>query len=137
MALQPDGKILLGGSASNLFGLVRYNIDGSLDTTFGVGGKVTSGFGANGGSANALALASDGTIVLAGNTGVYPDIDFGVARYSTGSLKSSFGSGGTATTDFFGGLDTASAVAVGSDGSVVVAGDGTSGRHPEPLRTSR
>ena len=124
MALQPDGKILLGGSASNLFGLARYNTDGTLDASFGVGGKVTSGFGATGGSANALALAPDGKIVLAGNTGVYPDIDFGVARYSTGgALDPSFGTGGTATTDFFGGLDTAAAVAVQDDGSVVVGGD--------------
>jgi uncharacterized delta-60 repeat protein len=124
MALQPDGKILLGGSASNLFGLVRYNTDGTLDTTFGVGGKVTSGFGATASSANALALAPDGRIVLAGITGVYPDIDFGVARYSTGgALDPSFGSGGTATTDFFGGFDMAEAVAVQGDGSIIVAGN--------------
>src|SRR5262249_41566702 len=48
VALQADGKILIAGSAipkgSSLedFALVRYNTDGSLDTSFGLGGKVTT-----------------------------------------------------------------------------------------------
>jgi uncharacterized delta-60 repeat protein len=51
VTLQPDGKILVAGYSRNLsyeFALVRYNADGSLDTTFGGDGKVTTliGFGA-------------------------------------------------------------------------------------------
>ncbi|MFO0846660.1 MAG: delta-60 repeat domain-containing protein [Gemmataceae bacterium] len=53
MAIQPDGKIVLAGTtswsqnaaASNNFALNGYNVNGSLDTTFGTGGKVTTDFG--------------------------------------------------------------------------------------------
>ena len=50
MVVQPDGKIVLVGyyyvSAGNDdFALVRYNANGSLDTTFGASGKVTTAFG--------------------------------------------------------------------------------------------
>src|SRR4051794_18829946 len=44
IALQSDGKIIAVGSSSlatSSFALARYNTDGSLDTTFGSGGKVT------------------------------------------------------------------------------------------------
>jgi uncharacterized delta-60 repeat protein len=49
MALQPDGKIVAVGLAArqNGFGLARYNSDGSLDTTFGVGGKAAGDFGSS------------------------------------------------------------------------------------------
>ena len=40
VTIQPDGKIVVGGAAASDFALARYNTDGSLDTTFGNGGKV-------------------------------------------------------------------------------------------------
>ena len=74
--------------------------DGDLDSTFGSGGKVVTDFFGRSNGANAIALQSDGKIVVAGDalsaTGP-PDI--AVARYnSDGTLDSSFGAGGRVTT---------------------------------------
>jgi uncharacterized delta-60 repeat protein len=45
VVIQTDGKIIVAGSAANEVALVRYNPDGSLDTAFGTGGKVTTDVG--------------------------------------------------------------------------------------------
>jgi uncharacterized delta-60 repeat protein len=75
LAVQPtDGKIIAVGSESGLSALARYNVDGSLDVTFGSGGIVAPAFGQGD---TAVALQSDGKIVTtAVNSGT-----FGVARY--------------------------------------------------------
>ena len=73
-AVQPDGKILVAGTAQVAstydFALARYNANGSLDASFGSGGKVTTEFGASDATQNdqsqALALQPDGKIVVAG-----------------------------------------------------------------------
>jgi uncharacterized delta-60 repeat protein len=106
------------------FALARYNADGSLDTTFGTGGKVTTGFGAFSiDVAFGVALQPNGKIVVAGYTAASDVVaDFAVARYNAdGSLDTSFGTGGKVTTDF-GGFDLAPAVALQPDGKIVVAG---------------
>jgi uncharacterized delta-60 repeat protein len=75
VALQPDGKIVAVGHSSADFAVVRYKPDGSLDASFGSGGQVTTpvnGFS----EAHAVAIQSDGKIVVAGDTN-----GFGVARY--------------------------------------------------------
>ncbi|MFE4716142.1 calcium-binding protein [Streptomyces sp. NPDC056728] len=78
LALQPDGKIVAAGISQADFAVARYNVDGSLDSGFGTGGKVTTdvylGFFD---SASAVALQSDGKIVVSGNTGD----DRGLVRY--------------------------------------------------------
>ena len=128
IAIQPDGKILAagwgGGTTSNTdFGLARYNLDGSLDVTFGVGGKVTTDFFGLGQVAHALAIQSDGKIVAAGNVSRGRTSDFGLARYNPdGSLDTSFGIAGKVTTDFFGREEWARAVAIQSDGKTIAAG---------------
>jgi hypothetical protein len=43
VALQPDGKIVVAGTSGNVLALVRYNADGSLDTSFGNGGQIVGG----------------------------------------------------------------------------------------------
>src|SRR5205823_5199649 len=110
------------------FAVARYNADGSLDTTFGSGGTVTTNFGpgATYDDADGVAIQSDGKIVVAGtcNRGGSDNV-FAVARYNAdGSLDSTFGSGGTVTTDFgLGGSDdSAYAVALQPDGKIVAAG---------------
>jgi uncharacterized delta-60 repeat protein len=124
VALQGDGRIVVTGSTFSggfqQFVLARYNGDGSLDTTFGSGGKVTTDFGLGSGFGGALAIQSDGKLVAAGRAGV----DFVLARYKgDGSLDSSFGSGGFVTTDFGGALfDAAFGVALQANGKVVAAG---------------
>jgi uncharacterized delta-60 repeat protein len=107
VAIQPDGKIdvagyivTLGPSGTENIALVRYNANGTLDTTFGLsknGIVLTPQFGNSGDEAYALAIQSDGKIVLAGNLGtkLYSPVAMAVVRYTpTGQLDSSFGTGG-------------------------------------------
>src|SRR5437660_661401 len=92
-----------------------------LDTTFGTGGKVTTGLNLNN-AGTKLALQSDGkTIVVGGNT----NGDFVVARYNTdGTPDNSFGTTGVVTTDF-GSADNASGVVIAQDGKIVACGTST------------
>jgi uncharacterized delta-60 repeat protein len=134
---QPDGKILVcgtrleNGATGSDFYVVRFGADGALDTSFGTGGLVTVDFdgGAGGDHAEGIALQADGRIVVAGTThgaGLQSD-DFAVARLNgDGSLDESFASGGKATIAFDladgVGNDDVHAVAIGPDGTIVVAG---------------
>ncbi len=128
IALQPDGKIVAAGTSfgatGGTFALVRYTATGSLDGTFGSGGKVTTGFGGNQDEADAVAVQPDGKIVAAGKTGGQP-FDFALARYNgDGTLDSTFGTAGKATTDFAGSPeDKAHAIVLQPDGTIVVAGE--------------
>lgn len=129
VAVQPDGKIVAAGSAyapatKSDFALVRYNPDGSIDTTFGPGanGTVTSDFHGSGDSAQDVKLQPDGKIVAVGSA-FLASTDFALIRYnSDGTLDSTFGAGGKVTTDFAGGTDEAFALELQPDGKIVVAG---------------
>src|SRR3569832_17270 len=69
VAIQNDGKIVVGGSTSGAsFALVRYKSNGLLDSTFGTNGKVTTTIGSGGGNCNALVILSNGKILAAGTT---------------------------------------------------------------------
>jgi uncharacterized delta-60 repeat protein len=70
VAVQQDGKLVIGGTTDLDFGLLRLNSDGSLDASFGTDGKVAVDFGAAD-SLESLALSSDGKIVAAGR---YEDV---------------------------------------------------------------
>jgi uncharacterized delta-60 repeat protein len=123
VAIQADGKIVAAGGAGAEFALARYDTDGTLDTTFGTNGKVTTGF-TDGAFANAVAIQSDGKIVAAGGAGA----EFALARYDTdGSLDPTFGTGGTVTTSLTSGNDQANGVAIQADGKIVAAGFATPG----------
>ncbi len=119
LALQPDGKIVVAGRSdargNEGLALVRYLPDGTLDATFGSNGTLLTDFE----SATALALQPDGKIVVAGASG-----DFALARYlPNGTLDTTFGSNGMVLTDFGGGSnDHGGALALQSDGKIVVAG---------------
>jgi uncharacterized delta-60 repeat protein len=119
VALQPDGKIVVGGSSGGNFAVAQLlNPQGTLDPSFGGGtGKSLVDFGGND-TANAVALQPDGKIVLAGSS----DGDFAVARLLDQGFDSSFGTiRGKSVVDF-GATDTASAVALQPDGKIVLAG---------------
>ena len=134
--VQPDGKILVAGTAlvdsTYDFALARYNADGSLDASFGSGGKVTTEFGAadatQSDQSQALALQSDGKIVVAGysstkKSGGEVSTDFALARYNAdGSLDTSFGTDGKVTTHFGNGNDRIYKVALQSNGKIVAMG---------------
>jgi uncharacterized delta-60 repeat protein len=134
VAVQPDGKIIAVGSAfvsdgmraDYEFALARYNVDGSLDPSFGAGGKVVTDFFGDEDAARAVAIQGDGKIVVAGfarNGFDLSSIDFALARYNPdGSLDPAFGSAGKVTTDFSVTEDVALDVAIQSDGKIVAAG---------------
>ena len=106
VAVQPDGRIVAAGyssggsgSSDSSFALLRYRPDGTLDSSFGSGGKVTTHFGGGGSTAQAVAVQPDGKIVVAGETVVTrPDFDIALARYNAdGALDAGFGSVATVT----------------------------------------
>jgi uncharacterized delta-60 repeat protein len=128
VAVQADGKILAAGSADasggSDFAVVRYNRDGTLDRTFGTGGKVVTDL-AGTDYAYAVALCGDGKILAAGSSDAGGSSDFALARYTgDGALDSRFGRQGMVLTDVsgVGSDDEARAVAVQADGDVVAAG---------------
>ena len=125
VAIQPDGKIVAAGPSS----LARYNSDGTLDSSFAQTGSLRTGISAGFlGDACDVALQPDGSIVVVGvkDNGSATGEDFAVQRYTaSGTADPNFGTGGTVTTDFNGSTDRAYAVAVQSDGKIVVAGHAT------------
>ena len=101
VAVQPDGKIVVGGRSigtSGFFDFLVFRIDsnGTLDPTFGTGGVATTRFAGTGTDlGRKLVLQADGKIVLVGRVASGPDAFCGVARFDTnGRLDDSFGSGG-------------------------------------------
>jgi uncharacterized delta-60 repeat protein/uncharacterized repeat protein (TIGR01451 family) len=122
--VQPDGKILVVGHARNgtmQMALTRYNADGSLDTSFGTGGTMLEWLGPGDAETWAVALQSDGKIVVAGH--VRSDRDkFGIARFNAdGTLDLGFGGGGAATSVGPGDAG-AYAMAIQPDGKIVLGG---------------
>src|SRR5665647_806671 len=104
MAIQSDGKIVAAGYRYNdstwEFAVARYNVDGSLDSTFDGDGKLTTAISTVDDEINAIAIQSDGKIVVAGYSNASGDInayepDLAVVRYNTdGSLDSTFNGNG-------------------------------------------
>ena len=131
VAIQPDGKIVLAGSSydnsgsgDDVFLLVRYNTNGSLDNTFDADGIATTTFsGSNGDIANALLIQTDGKIILAASHHNGSRQDFAILRYnSNGSLDNSFDTDGKLTTAIGSSDDIAYSIAMQTDGKIVVAG---------------
>jgi uncharacterized delta-60 repeat protein len=126
VTVQSDGRILVAGFTtvgSYGFALVRYNGDGSLDTSFDGDGKVTTDFGGDD-YGYSVTVQSDGKILVAGFT--YTNFsgitNLTLARYnSNGSLDTSFDGDGKVTTDF-GTDDRGQSVTVQSDGKILVTG---------------
>ena len=128
LAVQANGKMVVAGFAGSFFhgtfALARYNVDGSLDQSFGSAGKIRTDFGLQGDMANGLAIQANGRIVAGGSTGV-GDIGtrFAVARYLTnGHLDPSFSNNGKASTDVTKGADNGNAVALDPGGGIFLTG---------------
>jgi uncharacterized delta-60 repeat protein/uncharacterized repeat protein (TIGR02543 family) len=131
IALQPDGKLVAAGLSSNGtnidFGVARFQPNGSLDTSFGTGGKVTTAIGPENDQAYSVAIQPDGKILVVGLvvTSNSPfDVDFGVVRYNiNGSLDATFGNGGKVLTSFAAGSqDYPGGILVQPDGKIIVTG---------------
>src|SRR5262249_40560955 len=123
VAVQPDDRIVVAGDdASAPFGawhisLARLNANGTLDASFGSGGIVITPLGTD--ATAAVALQSDGQIVVAGASN-----NLLVARYhaADGSLDTSFGTNGVATTSGVTVLPYKVSAALEPDARIVVAG---------------
>ena len=147
VAVQPDSKVVVVGqtgydSGSSVptshIAVVRYNADGSLDTTFGTGGMFIDPFGTNvveqDTGKQTVAIQGDGKIVVVGTEEVAITTKTGKKTTTTdytdwlifrlnpnGTLDTSFGSGGQVITPF--GSSVASSVAIQpTNGKIVVAG---------------
>jgi len=129
MLTQADGKIIVIGatgidSPSTDFLLVRYNADGTIDSTFDGDGIVKTDFNGKSDTALSAAFQADGKIVVVGYSGdLNVDRDFAIARYNPdGSLDTTFGSGGRLVTDIGNPNDEAVSVAIDANGKIIVAG---------------
>ena len=108
VAVQNDGKIVVAGRAGRPdFAVARYNSDGSLDTTFGGGGKVITQSARTGGG-KSIALQSDGKIVVAGYYG--PSGGFGKSSFALVRYNANGSVDFEATTDFGSGDDSGNSV---------------------------
>jgi uncharacterized delta-60 repeat protein len=137
LLILPDGKIMISGSIDlpssqdTSFVLLRYNSDGSVDSTFGNGGTVTTNIGIDDDQAYALARQPDGKIVAAGRRGIqfYPSEqrkgNVALVRYNPdGSLDATFGNGGKVVNDFGQGLESyALELIIQPDGKLIIAGE--------------
>ncbi|MDX2006808.1 MAG: hypothetical protein SFU83_16170 [Meiothermus sp.] len=135
LAVQSDGKIVAGGSACNgtfqVTALARYNADGLLDGSFGLGGLVITPAGTRDSSIKALALQRDRKIVVAGNAvNASGNGDLYLARYTaagTADAADFARSGGGGLLTDFGGDERAAAVAIQPDGRILVGGQSWQG----------
>lgn len=126
VAIQPDGKIVVVGHAtinnSTFFAVIRYNSNGSLDTTLNVTGKVFITFGGTVEWCTSVAIQTDGKIIISGYSGSGGDNIWATARLTTsGVLDSTFGTNGKVTTTF-GGSSNAVGVVIQPGGKIVVGG---------------
>jgi uncharacterized delta-60 repeat protein len=130
ITLQEDGKILVAGmtiikidySSYRKFIVARYNLDGSLDTTFDGDGMVIPDFNGYSEFANDILVQPDGKIVVVGRTDSAGTIDFALARYNPdGSLDTSFDEDGKVITNLLA-INTGNAVALQPDGKILMAG---------------
>lgn len=125
VVVQSDGKILVAGEDdiggyfnSGNFLVARFNADGSLDNSFGVGGMVVTKIGLSDYVAG-MVLQADGKIVLGGTA----DNQFALARYNAnGSLDATFGNAGTVVTPGTVWGSNANGIALQSDGKIIMAG---------------
>ncbi|MCP3996773.1 MAG: hypothetical protein GY722_17190, partial [bacterium] len=132
VTVQSDGKILVAGYSHNGsnddFALIRYNADGSLDTTFDSDGILITPLGSGNDYGWSVTVQSDGKILVAGESWNGTDYDFALTRYNAdGSLDTTFDTDGKLTTAVGSANDYGWSVTVQSDGKILVAGDSYNG----------
>ena len=125
LAIQTDQKIMVAGisynGTDNDFALVRYNIDGTLDHSFGDNGKVVTDIN-NNDFAHAVEIQPDGKIVVAGHTYPGANYDITLVRYNTdGALDNSFSDDGIVFINV-GNEDQCHSIALQEDGKIIAAG---------------
>ena len=126
-----DGKILVAGAEqNNRLALVRYNSNGSLDSSFGSGGKLITTLTRGNFYGQPVAQQADGKLVVTGTRdfGTNRWFDVVVARFTlNGYLDTTFGNNGYAITRISSGADRGNSVKIQPDAKIVVAGIGNNG----------
>lgn len=129
LALQPDGKLVVVSTKNISYFLkvlvvTRYTITGSLDSSFGQGGVVTTTVDKTTGFFIGVAIQDDGRIIAAGSSANNADQEnFSLVRFTAaGSLDNTFGSGGVVTTSIPGRRTRGYGVVIQSSGKIVIAG---------------
>lgn len=134
VAIQADGKILAAGfafnGANNDFAVVRYNPNGTLDTTFGLSanGIVMTPVGTADEEAFGITMQSDGKFIIVGQSSNGTNTDIAVVRYNPdGSLDNTFDSDGRLMIGAGPGNDLGRSVTVQNDGKIVITGQAFNG----------
>ena len=132
LVIQGDGKLVVAGFANDTgagsptgydIAIVRYNADGTLDSTFSDDGKVTTAIGYSTDEGHAVAIQNDGKILVAGRSQGSGNDNYALLRYDgQGAARPIVGSGGVVTTDFAANHDIARAITLQGDGKFLVAG---------------
>ncbi len=136
LGLQSDGKIIVSGytisDTDYDVALMRFNTDGSVDSSFGVNGRVMTQVGSSHDYAYDMVILDDDKIVLTGSTHNSTIVDGILVKYTAnGQLDASFGNNGIVITDFTGATDVFTTIAATTDGKIVVGGysnNGTTGK---------
>jgi uncharacterized delta-60 repeat protein len=128
IALQSDGKVLLAGTCGSGinadFCSMRYNADGTLDTSWNGTGTTATSVGGTNDAAYAMARQPDGKVLVAGGCLNSGFIDFCAVRYNAnGALDTTWSDDGRVITPFGFGNNFARAIALQPDGKVLLAGN--------------
>jgi len=127
IALQPDDKILLVGTATNSAGssmaLARLHTNGALDASFSGDGKTTLSIGTFFTDAYTAVLQVDNKIIVVGSAKFGMSDDVALARFlPNGTLDTTFGNAGHTTTNLGSDADSGNAITIQPDGAIIVAG---------------
>jgi uncharacterized delta-60 repeat protein len=129
IALQPDGKIIASGTSIDILSkkymaTLRYNSDGTLDTTFGIAGKVLSQYFSTDSYGEDMLLQQDGKIVVVGTTkdALSKNIMLAIRYNPNGTIDTSFDIDGMVTIDFIGNATDCSSITQQPDGKLLLTG---------------
>lgn len=134
IAIQSDGMVVAAGSCYNsivgkyYINVLRFKINGTLDSTFGIGGIVTDSIGlSDDNEASCIAIQPDGKIVVGGFAFISTDFDFVLLRFNTnGTPDSTFGTYGIITKNL-GDDNFANSIALQADGKILLCGSTSNG----------
>lgn len=128
LAIQSDNKIVVAGFMHNGhdydFATIRYNYDGSIDSTFGINGKVITDFEGNNDRIYSVAITDEQKILAAGySVDSFGISDFCLIRYdSNGGLDTSFGISGKVITRINNNNSKGYGLTIQNDGKIIVVG---------------
>ncbi len=129
LCIQEDGKILSAGQTMDVTAdgiIIRYNPNGSLDTSFGSSGTIVINSGEND-YITSIKVQPDGKIVTGGAYGTYSAsgvvLDFMVLRFlNNGDVDMQFNGTGKLTIDFDSSLDVGNDLLIDDENKILIAG---------------